>query len=444
MRSSGLPYFESRDWGLRALEVARALGDQPLIAAACAVVAMACAFALEIEEAERYRTETAALIDAMPDAQLAIRLDAMAFLTGAELYLDHFEDSIAHGTHGLAVARATGQGELLPILIQALGSALLVRGQLVEAAELFDGSIEAARLSGNEQTLAWSLLNRAFVGVYLGEPDAALPSVQESVDLTRHLDDSLVSTWSNVMMAVVRSQREEHARAVELLVSSAGGPALPLVPGGWRASFLGVLTGSLLALDRGEEATHAVAAAEAVATTTGLGMADGWARRARAALALHAGDATAAVEQALASVAACEAAGAAVEAALSRIIAGRALAQTGDPDRAVIELAGAVEVLEERGALRWQLEAERELRKLGRTIHRRTRPATGLGVASLTGRELELARLVVDRKTNPEIAALLFLSQKTVETHLTNIFRKVGVSSRVELARAVEGAEPSR
>jgi DNA-binding CsgD family transcriptional regulator len=56
----------------------------------------------------------------------------------------------------------------------------------------------------------------------------------------------------------------------------------------------------------------------------------------------------------------------------------------------------------------------------------------------LTERELRLARLVVDRKTNPQIAAELFLSQKTVEAHLRNIFRKVGVSSRVELARAVE------
>ena len=52
-----------------------------------------------------------------------------------------------------------------------------------------------------------------------------------------------------------------------------------------------------------------------------------------------------------------------------------------------------------------------------------------------------MARLVVDRKTNPEIAAELFLSQKTVETHLRNIFRKIDVSSRVELARAVERAE---
>ena len=59
----------------------------------------------------------------------------------------------------------------------------------------------------------------------------------------------------------------------------------------------------------------------------------------------------------------------------------------------------------------------------------------------MTERELELARLVVDRKTNPEIAAELFLSKKTVETHMRNIFRKLGVSSRVELARAVERAD---
>jgi DNA-binding CsgD family transcriptional regulator len=52
-----------------------------------------------------------------------------------------------------------------------------------------------------------------------------------------------------------------------------------------------------------------------------------------------------------------------------------------------------------------------------------------------------VARLVVDRKTNAEIAADLFLGQKTVETHLRNIFRKIDVSTRVELARVVEHAD---
>ena len=54
-----------------------------------------------------------------------------------------------------------------------------------------------------------------------------------------------------------------------------------------------------------------------------------------------------------------------------------------------------------------------------------------------------MARLVVDRNTNPQIAAELFLSQKTVETHLRNIFRKMGVTTRAALARAVERTDPA-
>jgi DNA-binding NarL/FixJ family response regulator len=48
---------------------------------------------------------------------------------------------------------------------------------------------------------------------------------------------------------------------------------------------------------------------------------------------------------------------------------------------------------------------------------------------------------VVERKTNPEIAAELYLSKKTVETHLRHIFHKTDVTSRVALAHAVERAD---
>ena len=91
------------------------------------------------------------------------------------------------------------------------------------------------------------------------------------------------------------------------------------------------------------------------------------------------------------------------------------------------------------GSLRVRDEMRRELRKLGARAEKRGPAASGdSGIAALTKRELEIAGLVTDRKTNREIAAELFLSDKTVESHLRNVFVKLGVSSRVEVARAVE------
>jgi len=87
----------------------------------------------------------------------------------------------------------------------------------------------------------------------------------------------------------------------------------------------------------------------------------------------------------------------------------------------------------------------RELRRLGRRPHRRTLRGGGAdGLESLTERELQVARLIVDRRTNPQIAAELFLSTKTVESHVRNLFHKLGVSSRVEVARVIERAGEGR
>jgi ATP/maltotriose-dependent transcriptional regulator MalT len=438
-------YQAMYDWARRAVSAAEALADPPLTAAALAMPALACAMTGGGRPARSCRTGAASLVDSFSDSELSRRLDAAAWLAAAELYLDRYAEADAHATRALALARATGQGELFLVLYQILGRAWYVRGKLDQATELLDGAIEAARLLGQTQALAGNLFNRSVVAVATGDLDTALATAQESVDLARDLDEGFVPAWAAVRLAGVLLETGQPGGAAGLLLARAGGEQLALIPGSWRAYCLELLTRCWLALDRRGQAELAAARAEAWALAVQLPLSAAWADRA-AAVSLSAGDAAHAAERGLASAAAADQAGAAIEAALSRIVAGRALARAGERELAVAELERAAAQLDASGALRYRDEAERELGKLGHRIHRRTRPGKpgAVGIESLTERELQVARLVVDRKTNPQIAAELVLSQKTVETHLRNIFHKVDVSSRVGLARAIERADRTR
>jgi DNA-binding CsgD family transcriptional regulator len=84
--------------------------------------------------------------------------------------------------------------------------------------------------------------------------------------------------------------------------------------------------------------------------------------------------------------------------------------------------------------------AQHRLRELGaRQIPRGRRAATRANPAGLTERELEVLRLVAAGLSNGDIAARLFLSQRTVDHHVSAILAKLGVGSRREVAPAAAG-----
>jgi DNA-binding NarL/FixJ family response regulator len=80
--------------------------------------------------------------------------------------------------------------------------------------------------------------------------------------------------------------------------------------------------------------------------------------------------------------------------------------------------------------------ARAELRATGERVRRRTEPKTD----ALTPQELQVALAVSRGATNREAAASLFLSPKTIEKHLGNVYTKLGLRSRTELAAVFTSA----
>jgi DNA-binding CsgD family transcriptional regulator len=80
--------------------------------------------------------------------------------------------------------------------------------------------------------------------------------------------------------------------------------------------------------------------------------------------------------------------------------------------------------------------ASRELQATGETARKRADPA---GEQQLTAQEAQIARLASDGMSNPEIGARLFISPRTVQYHLSNVFSKLGITSRSQLRPALPG-----
>ncbi|MFI8894022.1 helix-turn-helix transcriptional regulator [Streptomyces paradoxus] len=114
---------------------------------------------------------------------------------------------------------------------------------------------------------------------------------------------------------------------------------------------------------------------------------------------------------------------------------GRQLTAAGERARARECLRTAARHAERLGAVRLRTLAEDALRDGG--ARRAATVRTGSG--SLTGSELRIARLAADGRTNSEIAGLLHLARRTVETHLTSTYKKLGIRRRAELGQALSG-----
>ena len=187
---------------------------------------------------------------------------------------------------------------------------------------------------------------------------------------------------------------------------------------------------ALIALGRLEDAERLLATLERQATEVGRASALAAAGRCRGLLAAARGDAhealvpleNALVEHRRVSMPFEEAR------TLLALGATRRRARMKRPAREALEQALAN--FEELGARLWAEKARAELARIG------GRPAA---TGELTETERRIAELVAEGRSNKEVAAVLFIAPKTVETQLSRIYRKVGVHSRMELAKQLDG-----
>jgi DNA-binding CsgD family transcriptional regulator len=120
-----------------------------------------------------------------------------------------------------------------------------------------------------------------------------------------------------------------------------------------------------------------------------------------------------------------------LEHARTELVFGELLRRTRRRREAREHLRAALAGFEAVGAEVWAERARVELRASGQTARRRE-PSTR---DDLTAQELQIARLVAEGLSNREVAAQLFLSPRTIDFHLRNVFRKLGISSRMQLVQ---------
>jgi DNA-binding CsgD family transcriptional regulator/tetratricopeptide (TPR) repeat protein len=121
------------------------------------------------------------------------------------------------------------------------------------------------------------------------------------------------------------------------------------------------------------------------------------------------------------------------ERARTELMIGQRVRRHNQPAKARPPLTSALAIFDRLGAPDWASRARSELQATGIRIPQSEAP----GLATLTPQELQVALAVARGHSNREVAGLLFLSTKTVEFHLSNVYRKLGINRRTRLVTMV-------
>jgi DNA-binding CsgD family transcriptional regulator len=423
-----------RDWAARAARDAD--GQEALRAGAEALGGLG---AQRTGDADAAATLMARAIDRLAridDPEIGAGLGGAVHVATAALLGERFEDGYATLDRALTIARATRQDGFLGRLAITRAQLQRQRLNLDEALADVEVAEEGARLQGVRSTLHHALWTKAIVHLDRGEGTDAERIAAESAELLDELEASTLTRTGRCAVAAIHEEQDAERCIREM--TAAGGPMLEGVDETWRTWLLLVLVRAAVATERLDEAREwsAELARHAEAMALPAGAVRG--ACAQAEILLATGDPAEAGRLAVGAAERAGRIGARRDELAARLLAGRALAAVGDRTEAVALLRAVTVDAARGGAFMWRDAAARELRRLGSRVSVENRRASGAeSPRSLTARELDVARLVAEGRPNKAVAAALFLSEKTVEHHLSRVYAKFGVRSRAELTAVV-------
>jgi DNA-binding CsgD family transcriptional regulator/tetratricopeptide (TPR) repeat protein len=345
------------------------------------------------------------------------------------LDLDRLDEALKSARRGRAADEEAGLASALAIYQFATGSILHARGDVDDAVAEYVAGMELAEDLGTGWRMsAYGAL--ASIAIHRDDLGAAAALVADGEAYLRRTGD--------------QPQLPLFLRAKAELLEAQGRPAeaLAVLAGVWRPLLKAQVVGSVpfygvdvvrLALAEGDDelAAAMMEAARIAAKRLGTSTAEAAVLRCHGTIHGDPDAFVAAAETVVDNPRPLVRAGAYED-------AGRALSAAGRVDDARRHLVVAIEAYEQLGAVRDVGRVDSAARAVGirrgRRGHRR-RPTHGWD--SLTTTERRVADLVASGLSNPVIAERMFLSRRTVQTHVSHILNKTGLTSRVELAAAI-------
>jgi DNA-binding CsgD family transcriptional regulator len=349
------------------------------------------------------------------DLALALSLapEIVALAAHGWLWIEEYERGVQMLDRLVAAGRESSSVGALPYPLAARAQGNLSLGHYHRALADAEEAVALAELTGQDPALVIALGMLATVHAWRGDEPAAVAAAERAIALGERRNMPLPAIYARHALGLLASEPPEAVERLEAVRAEA-------LPGNvlWAPHLVDAYLRAGRRDDAAELVEHYARTIEhrriAPAMLERLrGMTSKDEAHFRAALELH------------------EAGPAPFELARTQLAYGELLRAAGRRDEARELLRDALAGFERVEALPFAERARRELRAAGAI----TRTAAGAGAAELTAHELRVAQLVAQGLTNREAAAALFVSAKTVEHHLRNVFRKLGVKRRAELAR---------